>query len=48
MELTHFFTNILTLLQKENLDPEINIILGRDLNCPLDSALDKKGGILTP
>ena len=48
MELTHFFTNILTLLQKENLDSETNIILGGDLNCPLDPALDKKGGILTP
>ena len=48
MELTHFFTNILTLLQKENLDSETNIILGGDLNCPLDPALDKKGGISTP
>lgn len=28
-ELTHFFTNLLTLLQNENLDSEVNIILGR-------------------
>ena len=47
-ELTHFFTNILTLLQNERLDCEENIIFGGDLNCPLDPALDKKGGILTP
>ena len=36
------------LLQKENLDSEINIILGGDLNCPLNHALDKEGGVLTP
>ena len=47
-ELTHFFTNILTLLQNERLDCEENIIFGGDLNCPLDPALDKKGGVLTP
>ena len=47
-ELTHFFTNLLTLLQNESLDSEENIILGGDLNCPLDPALDKKGGILAP
>ena len=36
------------MLQKENLVSETNIILGGDLNCPLDPALDKKGGISTP
>ena len=43
-----FFTNLLTLVQNESLDSEENIIIGGDLNCPLDPALDKKGGILTP
>ena len=47
-ELTHFFTNLLTLLRNESFDSEENIILGGDLNCPLDPAIDKKGGILTP
>ena len=32
------------MLQNENLDSEDNIILGGDLNCPLDQLLDKKGG----
>ena len=41
-EISHFFTNLLTLLQKESLDSEENIIIGGDLNCPLDTALDKK------
>ena len=45
----HIFSqnNLLTLLQNESLDSEENIIIGGDLNCPLDTALDKKGGILT-
>ena len=30
-----------TILQKENLDEEENIILG-DFNCPLNPVLDKK------
>ena len=42
-----FVTNILTFLQNGSLDSEKNI-LGGDLNCPLDPALNKKGGILTP
>ena len=42
-----FVTNILTLLQNGSLDYEENI-LGGDLNCSLDPALNKKGGILTP
>ena len=36
------------MLQNESLDSEENIIIGGDWNCPLDPALDKKGGILTP
>ena len=40
----NFFNN---LLQNENLDSVDNIILGGDLNCPLDPLLDKKGGTST-
>ena len=43
-----FFNNFLWTLQKENLDEEENIILGGDFNCPLNTTLDKKGGILIP
>ena len=42
-----FFNNLLSILQNENLDSLDNIILGGDLNCPLDSLLDKKGGTTT-
>ena len=38
------FFNLLSILQNENLDPVDNIVLGGDLNCPLDPLLDKKGG----
>ena len=43
-----FFTNLLTKLKNENLDEEENIIVGGDFNCPLDTLLDKKGGIMIP
>ena len=36
------------LFQSEHLDSEENIILGGDLNCPLNSVLDKHGGIMIP
>ena len=35
------------MLQNENLDEE-NIIVGGDFNCPLNTLLDKKGGIMIP
>ena len=43
----HIFSqnNLLTLLQNESLDSEENITIGGDLNCSLDPARDKKGGI---
>ena len=40
----NFFNKLLSILQNENLDSVDNIILGGDLNCPLDPLLDKKGG----
>ena len=38
----NFFNNLFSILQNENLDYVDNIILGGDLNCPLDPLLDKK------
>lgn len=35
-----------TILQKENLDAEENIILGGDFNCPINPVLDKTGSKL--
>ena len=43
-----FLNTLLSILRKENLDEEENIILGGDFNCPLNPFLDKKGGILSP
>ena len=43
----NLFSNLLSILQNENLDSVDNIILGGDLNCPLDPLLDKKGGAST-
>ena len=43
-----FFRKLHVLFQSENLDSEENIILGGDLNCPLNSVLDKHGGIMIP
>ena len=43
-----FLNNLRMILHNENLDDEDNIILGGDFNCPINSAIDKKGGILLP
>ena len=43
-----FLNNLQTILLKENLDEEENIILGGDFNCPINPVLDKKRGILLP
>ena len=45
-DLTEFFKNLLNKLKKEILDPEENIVMGDDFNCPLNPAIDKKGGTL--
>ena len=45
-DLINFFKNLFAILQKENLEPEENIIIGGDFNCPLNLQLDKKGGLL--
>ena len=37
---------LLNTLKKENLDSEENIVMGGDFNCPLNPAIDKKGGTL--
>ena len=47
-DITRFFNNLLISLQNENLDEEENIIVGGDFNCPLNTLLDKKGGIKIP
>ena len=41
-DIINFLNNLRTILQKENLDEEENIIIRGDFNCPLNKALDKK------
>lgn len=45
-DIIDFFKNLLNTLKKENLDSEENIVMGGDFNCPLNPAIDKKGGTL--
>ena len=45
-DLIEFFKLLLNTLKKENLDSEENIVMGGDFNCPLNPAIDKKGGTL--
>ena len=47
-EIANFFKDLTTVLKKENLDTEENIIVGGDLNCPINPIIDKKGGLLAP
>ena len=41
-DIINFLNNLRTILQKENLDDEENIIIRGDFNCPLNPALDNK------
>ena len=47
-DLIQFFSKLHVLFQSKNLDSEENIILEGDFNCPLNPALDKRGGIMIP
>ena len=48
IEIVKFFQDLTTVLKKENLDTEESIIVGGDLNCPINTIIDIKGGLLTP
>lgn len=41
-----FLNKLLITAQNEDLGSESNIVIGGDFNCPLNPAIDKKGGIL--
>ena len=43
-DIVAFLKNLLITIQKEDLDCENNILLGGDFNCPLNPAVDNKGG----
>ena len=47
-DITNFLNNPRTILQNENLEDKENIIIGGKINCPLNTALDKKGGTMLP
>ena len=45
-DLIAFFEINLSTLKNENLDSEENTVMGGEFNCPLNPAIDKKGGTL--
>ena len=45
-DLIAFFEINLSTLKNENLDSEENTVMGGEFNCPLNPAIDKKGGAL--
>ena len=47
-ELVAFYHTVLQTILNKNLDDIENIIMGGDLNCPLNPIIDKRGGNLIP
>ena len=45
-EIVKFFQDLTTVLKKENLDTEENIIVGGDFNCPTNPIIDKKRSVI--
>ena len=48
VEAVQFYHKLSNLLRTNDFGNEENIIMGGDLNCPLNINLDKKGGIRIP
>ena len=47
-ELVAFYRTVLQTIENKNFYDIDNIIMGGDLNCPLNPIIDKRGGNLIP